>query len=40
MFGEADFVVVNRSGQAVIVEQKAGALEETDAGLAKRYTGG
>ncbi len=39
MFGEADFVVVNRSGQAVIVEQKAGALEETDAGLAKRYGG-
>ncbi len=39
MFGEADFVVVNRSGQAVIIEQKAGALEETDAGLAKRYPG-
>lgn len=39
MFGEADFVVVNRSGQTVIVEQKAGALEETDAGLAKRYGG-
>ena len=39
MFGEADFVVVNRSGAVVIVEQKAGQLEETEGGLAKRYEG-
>ena len=37
VFGEADFVVANRSGEAIVVEQKAGALEETGAGLAKRY---
>lgn len=37
MFGEADFVVVNRSGDVVIIEQKAGRLEETSEGLAKRY---
>ena len=39
MFGEADFVVVNRSGAALVIEQKAGRLEETGAGLAKRYDG-
>lgn len=39
MYGEADFVVVNRAGEAVVVEQKAGALEETGEGLAKRYPG-
>lgn len=39
MFGEVDFVVVNRSGDVVIVEQKAGQLEETGEGLAKRYEG-
>ena len=39
VFGEADFVVANRSGEAIVVEQKAGALEETGAGLAKRYAG-
>lgn len=39
MFGEVDFVVVNRSGAVVIVEQKAGQLEETQAGLSKRYEG-
>lgn len=39
MFGEVDFVVVNRSGAVVIVELKAGQLEETPAGLAKRYEG-
>ena len=40
MFGEADFVVVNRSGETVVVEQKAGGIEETRQGLAKTYAGG
>lgn len=39
MFGEADFVIVNRSGEVVIIEQKAGRLEDTPEGLAKRYDG-
>lgn len=36
-FGEIDFVVVNGSGKAVVIEQKNGALEETEWGLVKRY---
>ncbi|MBP7148365.1 MAG: NERD domain-containing protein [Acidobacteria bacterium] len=36
-YGELDFVVVNRAGQALLVEQKNGPLEETDAGLFKLY---
>jgi len=36
-FGEADFVVVNRAGAALVIEQKAGRLEETADGLVKRY---
>ncbi|MEW6122921.1 MAG: ATP-dependent helicase [Pseudomonadota bacterium] len=39
MFGEADFVIINRSGEVVIIEQKAGRLEDTAEGLAKRYDG-
>jgi hypothetical protein len=35
--GEVDFVIVNPSGQALIIEQKNGALEETDDGLVKSY---
>ena len=35
--GEIDFVVVNRSGAVLVIEQKNGALHETDEGLTKRY---
>ncbi|MCU0841614.1 MAG: ATP-binding domain-containing protein [Thiobacillaceae bacterium] len=37
VYGEIDFVVVNRSGDLLLVEQKSGFLEETAAGLVKRY---
>ena len=36
-FGEIDFVVLNRSGDALFIEQKNGQLEESEAGLVKRY---
>ncbi len=36
-FGEIDFVVVNRSGKVLVIEQKNGHLEETKDGLFKRY---
>ncbi len=36
-FGEIDFVVLNRSGEILFIEQKNGGLEETDEGLVKRY---
>jgi len=36
-FGEIDFVILNRSGHALIIEQKNGALKETDDGLVKPY---
>ena len=36
-FGEVDFIVVNRSGEALVIEQKNGALEETASGLVKKY---
>jgi hypothetical protein len=36
-FGEADFVVVNRSGQMLVIEQKNGRLEDTPDGLFKVY---
>ena len=39
VFGEMDFVVVSPSGRAAAIEQKAGALEETDDGLTKTYSG-
>jgi hypothetical protein len=35
--GEIDFVVVNRSGDLLLIEQKSGFLEETPGGLVKRY---
>ncbi len=35
--GEIDFVVVNQSGDVLLVEQKAGTLRETDEGLVKDY---
>jgi hypothetical protein len=37
VFGEIDFIVVGLQGQAVVIEQKNGPLEETPEGLAKRY---
>ena len=36
-FGEIDFVVLNRAGEVLFIEQKNGRLLETDEGLAKRY---
>lgn len=36
-FGEIDFVVLNRSGDVLFIEQKNGLLEESTAGLIKRY---
>jgi hypothetical protein len=39
-FGELDFVIANRAGRALIVEQKNGALEETASGLVKSYPDG
>lgn len=35
--GELDFAVVNAAGAILLVEQKAGSLDETDAGLVKEY---
>ena len=37
--GEVDFVVVNRAGHMMLIEQKCGDLEETPDGLAKNYGG-
>ena len=37
VYGEIDFIVVGPEGQAVLIEQKSGALEETPEGLVKRY---
>jgi Nuclease-related domain len=39
-FGEIDFVVVNRAGEVLVIEQKSGSLQETDQGLIKRYDDG
>jgi hypothetical protein len=39
-FGEIDFVVVNRGGAVLLIEQKNGAVETTPDGLVKRYEGG
>ena len=39
-FGEVDFVVVNRSGDVLLVEQKNGALVDGDDGLVKQYEDG
>jgi hypothetical protein len=36
-FGEIDFVIVNQSGQVLVIEQKNGAVEETPEGLVKDY---
>ena len=39
-FGEVDFVVVNRSGDVLLIEQKNGALVDSDNGLVKQYEDG
>ena len=39
-FGEIDFVVVNRDGRILVIEQKNGPLVETVNGLEKRYADG
>ncbi len=39
VFGEIDFVVVNRAGDLLLIEQKLGFLEETAEGLVKEYPG-
>ena len=39
-FGEIDFVVLNRAGKVLFIEQKNGALEETGSGLVKHYDDG
>jgi len=39
IFGEADFVVVNRTGDLLVIEQKSGFLTETPDGLVKAYAG-
>jgi hypothetical protein len=37
-FGEADFIIVNQSGEVVVIEQKSGELDESADGLVKRYS--
>lgn len=39
IYGEIDFVIVNRAGHLMLVEQKCGVLMETADGLAKNYSG-
>lgn len=39
IFGEADFAVVNRAGDILVIEQKSGFLSETPEGLVKAYAG-
>ena len=39
VYGEIDFVIVNREGQVLLVEQKTGFLEEGAEGLLKRERG-
>lgn len=37
IYGEIDFVIVNRAGDLLVIEQKSGLLTETDEGLAKLH---
>ena len=39
VFGEIDFVIVNRAGNLLLIEQKTGFLNETPDGLVKHYPG-
>lgn len=36
-FGELDFIVVNKKGDILVIEQKNGWIEETESGLYKNY---
>jgi hypothetical protein len=38
-FGEIDFVIVNKAGNVLVIEQKNGPLVETPQGLEKHYSG-
>jgi hypothetical protein len=38
--GEADFIIVNQSGDVLVIEQKSGMLDETTDGLKKQYSDG
>ena len=38
VYGEIDFVIVNRSGEVLLIEQKNGPLDETADGLVKNYS--
>ena len=40
VFGEADFVVVNRAGEGLVIEQKNGPMKEGGGGLWKQYRDG
>jgi len=40
VFGEIDFVIVNKAGHVLAIEQKNGPLEETNQGLEKHYRSG
>ncbi len=40
LWGEADFVVLNRAGELLVIEQKNGRLDETGGGLRKHYRAG
>ena len=40
IFGEIDFVIVNRSGGVLLIEQKNGPLDEGKDGLTKKYRDG
>lgn len=39
VYGEIDFIVIAPDARVLVVEQKSGFLQETDAGLIKRYPG-
>lgn len=39
VFGEIDFIIMNRAGNLLLIEQKSGFLDETPDGLVKRYPG-
>lgn len=40
LFGEIDFVIINKSGDLLFIEQKNGPLEESNKGLVKKYVDG
>ena len=39
-FGEIDFVIVNKAGHVLVIEQKNGPMHETEQGLEKHYSSG